>query len=41
VLIDIKQAKVAGTIVIGGNPEYAAADGKGTLYVNVNRGKIE
>jgi hypothetical protein len=39
VLIDVKQAKVIGTVSVGGKPEYAAADGKGTLYVNVNRGK--
>jgi len=39
VLIDVKQAKVTGTVSIGGKPEYAAADGKGALYVNVNRSK--
>jgi len=38
-LIDIEQAKVIGTVSIGGKPEFAAADGKGGLYINVNRGK--
>jgi DNA-binding beta-propeller fold protein YncE len=38
-LIDISQAKVVGTVSIGGKPEFAAADGKGALYINVNRGK--
>jgi DNA-binding beta-propeller fold protein YncE len=38
-LIDTRQAKVTGTVSIGGKPEYAAADGKGRLYINVNRGK--
>src|SRR5207302_9733021 len=37
-LIDIKQAKVTGTVSIGSKPEYAAADGKGDVYINVNRG---
>jgi DNA-binding beta-propeller fold protein YncE len=39
VLIDVKQAKVVATVSIGGKPEFAAADGKGVLYVNVNQGK--
>ncbi|HWJ34435.1 MAG TPA: hypothetical protein VNR70_04170 [Steroidobacteraceae bacterium] len=38
-LIDIQQSKVSGTVSIGGKPEFAAADGRGGLYVNVNRGK--
>ena len=38
-LIDVEQAKVAGTVSIGGKPEFAAADGDGKLYINVNRGK--
>ena len=38
-LIDVKQAKVAGTVSIGGKPEFAVADGRGNLYINVNRGK--
>jgi hypothetical protein len=39
ILIDVKQAKVIATVSIGGKPEFAAADGKGVLYVNVNQGK--
>jgi hypothetical protein len=38
-LVDTKQAKVVGTIAIGGHPEFAAADGNGRIYVNVERGK--
>jgi hypothetical protein len=38
-LVDIKQAKVVGTISLGGHPEFAAANGKGTVYINVERGK--
>ena len=38
-LIDVKQAKVTGTVSIGGKPEFAVADGRGDLYINVNRGK--
>lgn len=34
-LIDIAKASVAGTMQIGGSLEYAAVDGKGRLYVNV------
>jgi DNA-binding beta-propeller fold protein YncE len=40
-LIDIKQAKVAGTITIGGRPESAAVDGQGRVYINVDRGKTD
>jgi hypothetical protein len=40
-LIDIKQAKVVGTISIGGHPESAAVDGQGRVYVNVDRGKAD
>jgi len=39
VLIDIKQAKVVGTISVGGEPEFAVADGKGRVYVNVGHEK--
>jgi DNA-binding beta-propeller fold protein YncE len=39
-LVDIKQAKVVGTISIGGEPEFAVADGKGRVYMNVDRGKV-
>ncbi len=38
-LIDVKGARVAGTIAAGGHPEFAAADGTGKLFINVNRGK--
>ena len=33
--IDAADGKVAGTIPIGGKLEFAAPDGKGTMYVNV------
>jgi len=33
--INAADGKVAGTIAVGGKLEFAAADGKGTLYVNV------
>jgi hypothetical protein len=39
-LIDVKKAGVAGTISVGGHPEFAAADGAGKVYINVNRGKV-
>ena len=38
-LIDVKQAKVVGTLSIGGHPEFAATDGQGRVYINVDRGK--
>jgi YVTN family beta-propeller protein len=34
-VIDATAAKVVGTIPVGGAPEYSAADGKGTLWVNL------
>src|SRR4029077_14560392 len=34
-VIDAKDGTVAGTIDLGGQPEQAASDGKGTVYVNV------
>lgn len=34
-VIDAGTAKVVGTIPLGGGPEFAAVDGKGTLYVNL------
>jgi DNA-binding beta-propeller fold protein YncE len=34
-LIDVRKRAVAGTIVVGGNPEFLAADGKGLVYANV------
>jgi DNA-binding beta-propeller fold protein YncE len=39
-LIDVKKSGVAGTVAIGGHPEFAAADGTGKVYINVNRGKV-
>ena len=38
-LIDARQTRVVGTIAVGGHPEFASADGDGTLYLNVNHGK--
>src|SRR5271167_1859083 len=34
-VIDAKSATVMGTIDLGGAPEFAVADGKGTVYVNL------
>ncbi|HEY2168059.1 MAG TPA: YncE family protein [Candidatus Angelobacter sp.] len=34
-VIDAKTGKVVGTIDLGGGPEFAVADGKGTVYVNI------
>jgi DNA-binding beta-propeller fold protein YncE len=34
-VIDAKDGKVAGTIELGGAPEYAAADGTGSVFVNL------
>ncbi len=34
-VIDAKSGTVAGTIDLGGGPEFAVADGKGTIYVNL------
>jgi len=34
-VIEAKDGKVAGTIDLGGGPEYAAADGKGYVYDNL------
>jgi DNA-binding beta-propeller fold protein YncE len=38
-LVDVRGSRVVGTISAGGHPEFAAADGTGRLYVNVNRDK--
>ena len=38
-LIDVKDARVVGTIPVGGHPEFAAADAEGRIYLNVNRGE--
>jgi DNA-binding beta-propeller fold protein YncE len=34
-VIDAKNGTVAGTIDLGGGPEFAVADSKGTVYVNI------
>jgi hypothetical protein len=34
-VIDAKEGSVVGTLDLGGMPEQAASDGKGTVYVNV------
>lgn len=34
-VIDAKTAAVVGTIELGGGPEFAVADGKGTVFVNL------
>src|SRR6202049_3398716 len=34
-VIDAKEGTVAGTVDLGGQPEQAASDGKGTVYVNI------
>ena len=39
ILIDVDQGKVVGTIPIHGTPEFAVADGRGALYINVTEGK--
>jgi YVTN family beta-propeller protein len=33
--IDVATGKVVGTIPLGGKPEFAASDGKGRMYVNI------
>ncbi len=33
--IDAASGKVAGSVPLGGKPEFAASDGKGKLYVNI------
>src|SRR2546429_4658081 len=34
-VIDAKSGEVVGTIALGGGPEFAVADGKGTVFVNL------
>jgi DNA-binding beta-propeller fold protein YncE len=34
-VIDAKSGSVLGTIELGGGPEFAVADGKGTVYINL------
>jgi DNA-binding beta-propeller fold protein YncE len=38
-LVDVGASRVAGTISVGGHPEFAVADGTGKVFINVNRGK--
>jgi hypothetical protein len=38
-LVDVKKSGVVGTASVDGHPEFAAADGSGNIYINVNRGK--
>jgi DNA-binding beta-propeller fold protein YncE len=38
-LIDIKESRVVGSVSVGDHPEFAAADGMGRIYINVNRSK--
>jgi DNA-binding beta-propeller fold protein YncE len=33
--VDAAKGEVVGTIALGGKPEFAASDGKGTVYVNL------
>src|SRR5262249_33497355 len=33
--IDAKTGDVAGTVAMGGRPEFAAADGRGMVFVNL------
>ncbi len=35
-VIDAKEGTVVGTLDLGGMPEQAATDGKGTVYVNIS-----
>jgi hypothetical protein len=40
-VIDAKEGTVVGTVDLGGQPEQAATDGKGTVYVNIlDKGNI-
>ncbi len=34
-IIDAAQGKVTGTVDLGGGPEFAAADGKGKVFINL------
>lgn len=33
--VDASKGEVAGTLALGGKPEYAVSDGKGTMFVNI------
>ena len=35
-VIDAKEGSVVGTLDLGGGPEQAVSDGKGTLYINIS-----
>ncbi len=35
-VIDAREGTVVGTLDLGGQPEQAASDGKGTIYVNIS-----
>jgi DNA-binding beta-propeller fold protein YncE len=35
ILADVKRQSVVGTVKLGGKPEYAAVDGAGRVYINV------
>jgi hypothetical protein len=35
-VIDAKEGVVVGTLALGGGPEQAVSDGKGTIYVNIS-----
>jgi hypothetical protein len=40
-VIDAKEGTIVGTVDLGGQPEQAATDGKGTVYVNIlDKGNI-
>ncbi len=40
-VVDAASGKVAGTIPLGGKPEFAVSDGKGKVYVNIeDKGQI-
>lgn len=36
---DLKSSRIVGTVLVEGHPEFAAADGMGKVYVNVNGAK--
>jgi hypothetical protein len=38
-LVDLKKSSVVGTLSVGGHAEFAAADGMGNIYINVNHDK--
>jgi DNA-binding beta-propeller fold protein YncE len=39
VLVDVKKSSVVGTMSVDGHAEFAAADGMGNIYINVNHAK--